>query len=141
MNEIKRICDEVVKSERVQRISDAKWAGQKHQSHTGLCQFCGNALPFAYRVFTSDGKCHEVTAESPGGARAQGIIDSGKMPEDTHVFALAACEVMCDGELYAAGIQHYEKRSEDWSAKVKFEANQRVKSVETEAAPEGSTWC
>jgi hypothetical protein len=128
-NQIKRICSEVVYSEKVQRISDMKWAGSKHRATTGTCQFCNNPLPFAYRVFTPDGACHEVELNSKGGKKAQNLIDTKSIPEGTHIYALASCEAMCEPQVYVDGINHYGKRADDWSEKVKSDAAKRVKDA------------
>lgn len=141
-NEIKRPCADVVYSEKVKRVSDMKWAGSRHKAHTGICQFCNNPLPFAYRVFTPDGKCYEVTMESKGGAKAQHMIDTNSIPEGTHVFSLASCEVMCEGDVYSDGLAHYDQRAEEWKVTKDREANERARRAvsETAVVTAGDNW-
>jgi hypothetical protein len=139
-NEIKQPCSEVVYSEKVQRISDMKWAGQKHKAHTGFCQFCGNALEFSYRVFTPDGACHEYAMGSQGAAKAKEQMDANTIKEGVHIYALAACEEMTDEELYRRGICHYEQRSDDWREKVKQEAIQRSRTTSPSPNSAGESW-
>ena len=139
-NQPKRICSEVVYSEKVQRISDMKWAGSRHEAHTGICQFCNNVLPHAYRVFDREGKMHEVTAESKGGAKAQNWIEEDAIPEGIYVYALAACEVMTDEDLFYNGIAHYEKRTEEWKDLEKQKAARRIALAESSKIPAKAGW-
>ncbi len=150
-NTPKRICSEVVYSEKVQRISDMKWAGQSHNVHSGICQFCNNILQYSYRVFKEsdvvlprkEGKlppCFEVETGSPGDMKAQGYVDENSAPEGTHVFALSCCEEMTSEALFYHAMEHYGKRVEDWREKQEKLAAERVAKVETLSVPAGKGW-
>ncbi len=125
----KRICSEIVLSDKVQRISDMKWAGDKHKTYTGFCQFCLNPLKYAYRVFTPDGKVYEYSLGSKEADRAQKQIETNTVKDGVKIFALAACEVMCDEKIYYYGISHYKQRAKDWAAKKEEDSFKSIKTM------------
>lgn len=150
-NTIKRICSEVVYSEKVRRISDMKWAGQKHKAYTGICQFCNNPLKYSHRVLkesdvvlpVKEGSFPPsimVDTGSPGEIKAQGYLDNNSAPEGTHVFALSSCDVMTEEDLFYIAMEHYDKRVDDWREEVKAKAAARVERVESPATIKGRSW-
>ena len=139
MNTKRQKCSEVVYSEKVHRISDMKWAGQKHRAEVGICQFCGHDLPAAYRVH-KDGKCYEFAADTPGGEKAARLIDENAIPMDVQIYGLSSCEVMCDEQLYYDGMAHYSKRAKAWRDTVQENARKRTDEAEAAVITTSKSW-
>lgn len=111
--QMKTLCCAVDRVDQIQRISDAKWAGRRHRVNVGECQYCRNALAFAYLVIDAEGETHECKPGSAAARKAEGYLKDGA-PAGVFVFPLSSCEIMCEGDVYEAGIKHYEARAESW---------------------------
>jgi len=112
---------------RVKLAADIIWQGRKVEMAPGICKFCGERLPYSYRVI-KNGEVFETKPGSKAEQRAITLLDDGEK-EGVLVFPISACEIMCQEDLYWDAKNMTNQWRDTWKKNQKTKRNESLKET------------